>query len=1416
MPHLRLGSVLASRTLLALGLWLAALPLVAGVAQAQPPTTSQAVGFGVSDELRNLEPTEEKPTEEPEDVKVVPLRIFRTELPDAAPTEDPVAQLSAPEALAPTPSLFFGGLNSDDNAAAFGTRVMPPDTVGDVGPNHYVQMINNLFRVFDKSGAPLTPKLTLGSLFATLSGACANRNDGDPVVLYDPLADRWLLSQFCTVANPNNHQLIAISKTADPAGAYYLYDFAMPNNKFNDYPKLGVWTDAYYMTDNQFNQAGTLFQGAGAFAFDRAKMLAGDPTASYVYFDIENGNPSIGGVLPVDIDGLTPPPAGTPGYFAYFTADEFTDAAHPFDSLRIFELRPNFATPTASTFTERAGSPLAVAAFDPRSPTGRDDIEQPPPASSAAFLDAIMDRLMFRLSYRNFGSYESLVLTHTVNVSGLAPTTPTTLRAGIRYYELRRTLPGGNFTVAEQATFAPNDGLERWMGSAAMDGSGNLAVGYSASSLTSAPSIRYAGRLATDPPGGLAQGETVLIAGTGVQTATQSRWGDYSALSVDPADDCTFWVTNEYYTAASQATSSFGWVTGIGRFTFPSCTPVQTGTITGVVRNADTNLPIAGATVATTNGHSRSTDLTGSYSMKVPSGTYDMTASAPGYTTAVATGVTVSTNGTTIQNFFLQGRPILAAGTGTVASESCGTGNGAIDPGESVTVNLPVLNVGTKNSTNLVGTLLAAGGVTSPGAPQTYGVVVAGGPAVSRPFTFTAAGSCGGTLTATVQLQDGATNLGTLSYTFTLGKLNPFPLPAISYSSGNLNTALPDVATVEIPLTVSDTGAVGDVNVRIRLNHTFDGDLNISLVGPDGTTIDLSSGNGGGGDNYGAGANDCSGQPTIFDDSAAASITGGTSPFAGTFKPEQALSAFNGKPSAGTWKLRIADTASLDVGTLFCFQLEISRRVFACCGVPGTAVPQTAGSAVTGESCSPNNGAIDPDEQATVSFALVNAGSGDTTNLVATLLPTGGVQQPSGPQTYGVIQAGGPAVSKSFTFVPAGTCGGNVTATLHLQEGLLDLGNLSFNLRLGSTASASYGPFTNAASITIPNSGNATPYPSNLAVSGIAGTVSKVTVTLTNMNHTFPDDIDVLLVGPAGQKVILMSDAGGSLDLVNTTLTFDDAGPALPDSAQIVSGTFRPTNFDTSDTFPAPAPGAPYGAALANFAGSNPNGTWSLYVVDDAGGDLGSIAGGWNLNFQTADPVCCNQACSLACPAPITVGTEPNVCQAAVTFPFPGVTGSCGTLTCAPPSSSVLPVGTTTDTCTATRQSGATTTCSFPITVNDVQAPAITGVSASPNSLWPPEHKYMDVTVSYSTSDNCSTSTNISCSLSAASNEPINGLGDGDTAPDWQIVDSHHLKLRAERSGTGTGRIYTVTITCTDQAGRSTSQTVNVTVPLSQ
>lgn len=554
-----------------------------------PPTgatvhKAAAVGAAHSAPVRSLV-AEQLNTPPTAAVRAVPLHHLRgmvTGKPSARTDTLARRRLAAVQTAAmPTPSISFNGVASSDDLAQFGFTLLPPDTNGDVGPQHYVQFVNTLFQVFSKtSGTPLlAAPAKLSALFSTLGGACAASDDGDPIVLYDPLANRWLLSQFSTTGPPF-HQCIAVSQTPDPTGAYFVYDFVMPNSKFNDYPKFGVWPDAYYMTDNQFTSLTGPPSGAGVFAFDRAKMLAGDPSASFLYFDLAAVDTSIAGMLPADLDGA-PPPAGTPDYFTYFTAVAFGDAS---DALRVFAFHADFSTPANASFTELAESPIATAAFDPTfncGSSGLDCIPQPTPAGSTAKLDALSDRLMFRLQYRNFGTYESLVVNHTVNVNG-------TSHAGVRYYELRRPLPGGSFAINEQASFAP-DADHRWMGSAAMDHQGNLAVGYSVSSASTFPAIRYAGRLATDPSGGLFQGETTLQAGGGAQTSTSSRWGDYTMLSVDPMDDCTFWYTNEYYSTSS----SSGWRTRIGSFKFAACTPLPTWTPTNTVLATATGTPTA-------------------------------------------------------------------------------------------------------------------------------------------------------------------------------------------------------------------------------------------------------------------------------------------------------------------------------------------------------------------------------------------------------------------------------------------------------------------------------------------------------------------------------------------------------------------------------------------------------------------------------------------------------------------------------------------------------------------------------------------------------------------------------------------------------------------------------------------------------
>src|SRR5262245_2989110 len=462
--------------------------------------------------------------------------------------------------------------------------------------------------------------------------------------------------------------------------------------------------------------------------------------------------------------------------------------------------------------------------------------------------------------------------------------------------------------------------------------------------------------------------------------------------------------------------------------------------------------------------------------------------------------------------------PNLNLGAVTISNDSCAPPDGFPDPGESLTLTIPVSNPFCASSAT--GVTISVNG----GAPVSYGDIPAGATASQGiPFTVPSSTVCGSQLPVEVVI---TSSLGTVTRTFNLQIGRPVAVTPRSYSSGAIAVPIPDLTAVDIPINVTDVGAVSDINVKVRLDHTFDGELTMTLIGPDGTSVPLTFFRGGSGDNFGTGTNDCSGVPTVFDDSASTPIFAGTAPFAGAFRPETPLSVFNGKQLNGLWILRVTDIAVSDVGTVGCVTLEISRQQFACCGVPDTPNIQAAPPiTVVNESCATGNGAIDPDETVTVNFPLINGGAVNTTDLVATLLPGGGVLSPSGPQDYGVLASGGPPVARPFTLTAAGICGGNITATLALQDGATDLGMVTFTLKVGPTVSTTTS-FSNTTPILIPGTGSgdffgapAAPYPSTINVSGVTGTVSKVTVQLFNFNYdTFPDDADVLLVGPGGQK----------------------------------------------------------------------------------------------------------------------------------------------------------------------------------------------------------------------------------------------------------------------------------------------------------
>jgi uncharacterized repeat protein (TIGR01451 family) len=576
----------------------------ASTVAATGPIVTSPVAVGRSQPLRDLAPARTGSTKPPA-YRLGEAESLLHPTGNGSFHGDTVVQSSGggSAAIPPTSQNFDGAAigESSSDGVFIGA---PPDTNGDVGPNHYVQTVNTVFTVFSKTGERLIPPTPLNEIWKSAPNAaqfnCTSQSRGDPVVQYDQLADRWLISQFnfpgVALIAPPFDECIAISQTPDPTGAYYLYDFNYSATIFNDYPHFGVWSDAYYMSVNQFDTStpNTDFHSAGACAFERAKMLIGDAGARQVCFDESAFDPKdahggyiYGGQLPTDLDGngygasfASPPPAGAPNYFMQLL--DSTTAGQ--DKLLEFKFHVDWSNPANSTFgngqADGNGKPIAIPVADfglicngdqtleDRNCIPQVDVDPTHDYGDATgsdiggYLDSIGDRLMYRVGYRNFGDHESLVLNHTVN-AGPGDTFVGNGHAGIRWYELRN--PNGTPAVHQQSTYAP-DADHRWMGSVAMDSAGDIALGYSKSSTTMHPAIGYVARQGSDPLSTMTFDEGTIVQGTGSQQGTGSRWGDYSSMNVDP-NGCTFWFTSEYY----GGNGSFGWRTRVGSFTLPRC-----------------------------------------------------------------------------------------------------------------------------------------------------------------------------------------------------------------------------------------------------------------------------------------------------------------------------------------------------------------------------------------------------------------------------------------------------------------------------------------------------------------------------------------------------------------------------------------------------------------------------------------------------------------------------------------------------------------------------------------------------------------------------------------------------------------------------------------------------------------------------
>jgi len=473
-----------------------------------------------------------------------PGRVVLSAVP--APERDPVLQESHRALFALPVGKSFDGIGEGFVGVPPAQRfdvggINPPDPQGDVGINHYLQIVNSSIAVFSKTGEAVFGPVPTRTLFSGFGGPCEGSNAGDGIVLYDSLADRWLVTQAAVPSKDVGPfaQCIAVSRTPDPTGPYARYAYVYPS--FNDYPKFGVWPDAYYASYNMFSSArdNAVLQSVRICAFDRARMHNGE-TALQLCVDLPAGE--VSGTIPADFDGFLPPPQGAPGSILGFWRN---------DTLVVYRFHVNWEKPSESWLESMA---VPVAPFGKPCENVRSGACIPQVGPSAGVLDALSDFMMFRVAYRNFGGYEALVANHTVTAGS---------SSGVRWYEIRD--PAGDPYVYQQGTYGP-DSSWRWLASAAMDRAGNIGVGFSVSAPDMHPGVGVTGHAITDPPGIMGQGESVFV-GSGSQDALLKRWGDYSGISIDPSDDCTFWYTGEYIPLDGR----FNWRTRVLTFQLPGC-----------------------------------------------------------------------------------------------------------------------------------------------------------------------------------------------------------------------------------------------------------------------------------------------------------------------------------------------------------------------------------------------------------------------------------------------------------------------------------------------------------------------------------------------------------------------------------------------------------------------------------------------------------------------------------------------------------------------------------------------------------------------------------------------------------------------------------------------------------------------------
>lgn len=1211
----------------------------------------------------------------------------------------PLAPIGGPSAPAPPPTDNFEGLDF----ATWGNG-HPPDTNGDVGPNHYIETINTSIGIFDKATGNLTTAFTFNTFMSQghFGNLCDTNNFGDPVVLYDTFEDRWVITDFAftlTAGSVNNppgaYQCFAVSQSGDPVSGGWNYYSLHITDFLNDYPKFGIWPDGIYMSANMFGfPAGGTFQGSRVWALNKAKMYAGAPSIQSISFDAPAADFTL---LPSNarLQTGTPPP-GTPNYF--LSTWEFLNA------VTVYKFHVDWDKISTSTFT---GPDIPIAATSwPNQAV----------ANAASLggnnLDVLQIRAMMQNQYTNMGGVESLWATHTVRraTNGLAAP---------RFYQVPVT--GGTVgpNITQAATFDPDAGnvINRFMPSLAIDRAGNMALGYSTSSSTTKPAIKYAGRLATDAINTFSQTEQVLIQGLGTQTGNCGtsaciRWGDYSAMTLAP-DGCTFWYTNMYY-----AVDGLNHHTRIGSFSFPQCTTVGSGSVQGTVTSTSGGGPINGATVAL-GSRTTTTDSSGFYFFpNIPAGTYpSITASFAGYSSVTVNSLVVNDGSITTQNFALS----------PGANNGCFTDTSQADFQTGVPTNVDL--------TTSPGDVILAN--PSPVDQKNESITNSG-------FGFNNTAWVGQTFTAAVTGKLVQADV----YVFCSGcsGANPNITVSLRASSASGTTGLPtgsDLASATMP-GFNDGAAGGFHSVTFTVPPTLTAGTQYALVmranaARTGTyAYVVSSGN-----PYTPRGrrvtSSNSGGTWVFPAGAANSLGFRTYMNSGFALSGNLVSGMkDANPHAGgavTWTT-LSWNASTPAGTTLKFQVAASNSAtgpFNFVGPDGTVATFFTTS---GASLAQFNGLRYLKYQAFLGTtnSIVTPTLNDVTVCFSNTVPTtlvvnsatgtyGGTVNLSATLTDGVSPLSGKTIDFSLN-------GGSVGSAVTDGSGVASLSNAS----LAGINAGSYPTGVGA------NFAGDPPYLSSSATNSLTVNKADATITVTGYSVIYDGNPHTA----AGTATGVNGESLSGLDLSGTTHTnagtyagdpwtftdvtgnYNDASGTVDDNIAKATPLFSNLSSPTVDcgTTTVTLSGkftlgglVPTGSVAITFnsitqnAAIQPSGSFSanfpmgsLIPANSPYGVTFSYGGDGNFNPANASgmvTVVDNTPPTISCPAPITVDAT-SAAGAVVTYTTPTASDSCAapvTVSCAVPSGSTFPIGTTTVICTARDASNNTASCPFNVTV---------------------------------------------------------------------------------------------------------------------